>query len=452
MTQFIKNAGWLSLGQLGISLLALVFASSASAELPAVLEAQPGADSMARLCEGHGYGCDCPGCRAYFDACQMPCPPVTCPEHELGPVPSFPETLPSDGAPLAPGVDAGAVATLSGPAPTLSAGLGAVATASGSPSMIGDFFGGGYNYAQGSVAQGATVAVAGGDRMLKFADNNSPLPQDRVFLNYHHFHNALVDVNGDNQDANRFTFGLERTFWDGAASIEFRIPFTAAVDADQEVGEADTTAAEFGNLALALKGLLYRQGPWSIGAGLAMIFPTADDSSVFVGGAPVATFTNEAYYLQPFVGVYCRPDNYWFSQFVTQVSFDATRNEITVFDGAFFGGAAGSDRLREQTLLFLDYSVGRWVYRSRKRSDMLTGIAPMVELHYTSSLTPLDLPDFNPGVFEQDFRRDVLNITGGVYFEFWRNTGLKVAGVAPLRDGTDRIFDAEFGLQLIHRY
>ena len=31
-------------------------------------------------------------------------------------------------------------------------------------------------------------------------------------------------------------------------------------------------------------------------------------------------------------------------------------------------------------------------------------------------------------------------------------TALKVAGVAPLRDGTDKLFDAEFALQLNRFY
>jgi hypothetical protein len=37
--------------------------------------------------------------------------------------------------------------------------------------------------------------LAGGDRRFKISENNSPFPQDRIFFNYHHFHNAVVDVN-----------------------------------------------------------------------------------------------------------------------------------------------------------------------------------------------------------------------------------------------------------------
>ena len=290
----------------------------------------------------------------------------------------------------------------------MSSSLGAVAAStSASPSMIGDFFGGGYQYLVASPANGATVAVAGGDRVLKFSDNNSPIPQNRLFFNYHLFNNSVVDVNGQTQNTNRFTFGLEKTVWDGTASIEFRVPFEASVDATQMVGSNDTLAAEFGNLALATKLLIY-------------------------------------------LGVYCRPNNRVFTQFVTQVNFDVSGSTVTVFDPSFFGGV-GSDRIFEQSLLFLDYSLGYWMYHVRS-DDWITGIAPMVELHYTSTLNDLDLPDISGAyVFEEDLRRDALNLTGGVLFELGPQTYLRLAGVAPLRHNS-LIYDAEFGLQLIRRY
>lgn len=39
------------------------------------------------------------------------------------------------------------------------------------------------------------AGLAGGDRRFKLSDNNSPFPQDRIIFTYHHFHNAIVDVN-----------------------------------------------------------------------------------------------------------------------------------------------------------------------------------------------------------------------------------------------------------------
>jgi hypothetical protein len=77
----------------------------------------------------------------------------------------------------------------------------------------------------------------------------------------------------------------------------------------------------------------------------------------------------------------------------------------------------------------------------------------MIELHYTTTTEDLDLPRIGEAdsVYEPDFRRDALNLTGGLLFELGPMTSLRVAGVAPLRND-DLMFDAEFGLQLIRRY
>jgi hypothetical protein len=115
---------------------------------------------------------------------------------------------------------------------------------------------------------------------------------------------------------------------------------------------------------------------------------------------------------------------------------------------------SGSDRVFEQSLLFLDLSTGYWIYQTKRHDRWLTGIAPMVELHYTTTMQPLDLPNIDTEslpLFEEDLRRDALNITGGVLFGLGPWTSLRVAGVAPLRNET-LMYDAEFGVQLIRRY
>jgi hypothetical protein len=261
-----------------------------------------------------------------------------------------------------------------------------------------------------------------------------------------------VDINSISQDANRFTFGLEKTFWGGIGSVEFRAPITESLDAAQAVGDVDTTGAEFGNLSMNLKLLAYENGGLAVGGGLGIVFPTAEDAVIIDGvGTAVGSIANESFHLQPFLGVYHRPNNRLFHQFVSQVSFDVSGSYMTVTDPSFFG-ASGADRITGQSLLFMDYSLGYWIYRARCCDAIVTGIAPMIELHYTSTLDPLDIPDIDASVFEDDFRRDILNMTGGLVFQLGRYTTLRAAGVAPMRDGTDPLFDAEFGLQLNHRY
>jgi hypothetical protein len=440
--------GWLVLH-------AALAASTTRADGTAVAVAVPNSDEVARLCVAHGRYCDCPGCRAFYDACEIPCPPMA---PAVVPGEGEQEGVPETAAPETETTQTGQPDSMTGPMPSVSSSLGAVAVAtSAAPSMIGDFFGGGYQYQIASPVNGAAVAVAGGDRVLKFADNNSPLPQDRLFFNYHLFADPVLDVNGDSQDVNRFTFGLEKTLWDGTASVEFRVPFEASVSSTQTIGQAgDTTGAEFGNLALAVKMLLFERGPWAVGGGLGIIFPTADDAVIFNNDSfgqrvEAVRFANESFFLQPFLGVYYRPNSFLFTQFVTQVNFDVSGSILTVNDPTLFGGT-GSDRLFEQSLLFLDYSVGYWAYRTKRCDVWLTGVAPIVELHYTTTMEDLDLPEIDSGpVFEEDFRRDALNITGGVIFEIGPMTSLRVAGVAPLRDD-GLTFDSEFGLQLIRRY
>ncbi len=92
---------------------------------------------------------------------------------------------------------------------------------SAAPAMLGDFFGGNFGF---SSFDTATLAVAGGIRNFKIAENVSPMPQDRVFFNYNHFHNAVEDINGRAYSLDRFTFGGEKSFADQLFSLEARLP------------------------------------------------------------------------------------------------------------------------------------------------------------------------------------------------------------------------------------
>ena len=426
------------------------------------------ASNLDRICKSHRPDCQCPSCRSFFDSCSPSCPPVASPPY-LPPEPSTQPPAPSteQGSESILGLSDDLLAApsqpppITGPVTSLASGLGAIPAAqSASPGMIGDLFYSSHFYGPATAMQGANVAVGGGDRILKISDNNNPLPQDRVFFNYHLFNNAGLDVNQEIQDINRFVFGIERTFWDDLISLEFRLPFTAGLDATQTRNVADTAGAEFGNLALAFKALVFERRNWSVGAGLAMIFPTADDAVLFANGDLQSVFTgdlqsvftNESFYLQPFVGLNHRSENPLFFQFFAQANFDTSGSVFSVVDDDIFFGSSGTDRLFTQSLLFLDFSAGYWIYQSKCQSDCITGIAPMIELHYTTTMDDLDRPDFNNNYIEPNFRSDFLNITGGVLFNLGRSTSLRVAGVAPLRDGDDKLFDSELSAQLVWRY
>ena len=317
--------------------------------------------------------------------------------------------------------------------------------------MIGDFFGNGYNYDFGGQNENISVTAAGGDRRFKLTENNSPFPQNRVFFNYHHFHNALRDAAGRRRNVNRYTFGVESTVWNECNSIELRVPFAGTVSSSQDLSGSDFESTEFGNISFAFKRLLFRNQCSALAVGLGVVLPTGDDSVLLDSGVPQAIFNNDSFYIQPFLGYYRQPNERLFWQFFTQVDFDANGNRVVIPGTGIFG--TGSDQvqtLQDQTLLFLDFSMGYWLYKNDARRRYLTGVAPMLELHYTTTLQDQDLGNF--GVFERIGRRDVLNLTAGLLFQIGQMSSLRVAAVSPLREDFDKIFDAEFGLQFVRRF
>ena len=352
---------------------------------------------------------------------------------------------------------------------------------SAAPSMIGDFFGNGLGIrpsfvlanrspalviennqttnenttgdntsgAASAFQPGATIAVAGGDRRFKLSDNSSPLPRDRVFFNYHHFHNALTDANLTPQNLDRYTFGLERTFLDELASIELRGPFSDGLANQQVVSSLGTTGTEFGNLSLTLKGLLLSDDSSAVSAGIAMVFPTGADATVTFSATDSLEFRNGSFYLQPFLAYYRQVNEQLFHQFFVQFDFDASGSELRYYGPGSVDFTA--EEIRSQNLMYLDYQLGWWWYES-DANEGIQRIAPIVELHYTTTLEDLENGSLGQGVFVQNARRDILNLTGGLYFQLSDTASLKVASAAPLRSDLDKLFDAEFSLQYERRY
>ncbi|MHB8974165.1 MAG: hypothetical protein ACYC3X_01935 [Pirellulaceae bacterium] len=385
-----------------------------------------------------GDDCGCPGCHAYFDAVE-------------GGVSGIGEAT-------APG-QASSTSPLS-ESSLLASNFGATAGAAGAvPSMIGDFFGNNYKYAFTN-PNGTTVATAGGAQRLKYAENTNPFPTDRIFFNYHYFEDPLLDMDGRPRDVNQFTFGLEKSFCDELFSVEFRVPFAGALNSEQSFADSNAMATEFGNMSLAAKVLVYQNDCTAVATGLGMVFPTGQDSVVSDDESTVIVFENSSMFLQPFVGIYGAPTERLFHQFVAQVDFDVNGSNVIIPPNSFLARDNSTvseiSRLHGQTLLYLDYQVGYWLYRNSCAS-VVTGVAPLLELHYNSTLQNLDLGQFGTsqrgpsrGIFVEELRRDVLNLTSGVHLELFQSTSLKLAAVVPLLE--DRIFDYELGLQLTHRY
>ena len=109
----------------------------------------------------------------------------------------------------------------------------------------------------------ADAPLAGGARHFKASENNMALPDDRVYFLYNHFHNALAAQNNaamglvTRRNANRYTFGFEKTICDGFTSIEFRLPVSGTFDFQSFDGESavNVQGGMAGNLAILVKHL-----------------------------------------------------------------------------------------------------------------------------------------------------------------------------------------------------
>ena len=105
--------------------------------------------------------------------------------------------------------------------------------------------------------------------------------------------------------------------------------------------------------------------------------------------------------------------------------------------------------VQDQSILFLAASYGHWLYRSE---GLVKGIAPIVELHYSTTMQDSDVFfDMATGksVSNPANRLDVLNMTAGIRLLLGESTFVTFAGVAPLRDEQDKVFDSEFSIQLV---
>ena len=136
--------------------------------------------------------------------------------------------------------------------------------------MIGDsiaptFF----NLAAGT--GGNTPTPAAGVGRFKMADDTSPLPQDRVILDYSYYSGlsygagaVAVPATNVRLGVNEFEPGFEKTFFNGAASFELRAPMSSI----------NVIGSQFGNLGMALKGLVLSQDDLDVSAGMSMNVPT----------------------------------------------------------------------------------------------------------------------------------------------------------------------------------
>ncbi len=280
---------------------------------------------------------------------------------------------------------------------------------------------------------------------MKLAENVSPLPQDRVFMNYSLFNNVPLTTNGIT--VNRFTPGFERTFWNKLASIEVRTPFATTLDSNIFTdGSTNTRNAEFGNMFLALKGLLLANDTWATSAGLSISVPTADDNRVYnAQGTELLRVVNQSVHLMPFIGGIYTPTKRSFIQGIFQVDIDTNGNEVLARTSASGLNRIGS--FQDSTFMYCDVAMGYWLIK-RNRCDraLIHGVIPVVEGHWNRSLNNADIVsdiDSRFVVRPSVNQLDVMNVLSGLTFQFRKNARMSLGYVVPIGNGADRVFDSE---------
>lgn len=316
----------------------------------------------------------------------------------------------------------------------------------------------------------ATPTGGGGSRIGKISENDSPIPKDRVFFNYNHFHNVFevseqaIAPPGPpvtrQQSIDRYTVGFEKTFFDGWTSVEVRMPIIGTFDTELDtVGVSGTGNA--GNLTVVLKTLLSMTDSLALGAGMAIETPTGADVITRLGTKRIR-FQNEAAHLLPYVGFLWAPgdsrwgwgDGLFFGGFA-QIDINTTGSPVEVLGPNPLANTQ-LGLLNDQNLGFLDVAGGYWLYRNPD-APRLTGLAAMAELHYTTTLQDADriAGTVNNGAFVingDGNRFDVLNATLGVQALLFETSSLRVAGAFPLGDENRRLFDAEVQVQFNRRF
>lgn len=240
----------------------------------------------------------------------------------------------------------------------------------------------------------------------KIAENESPRPQDRLFVTY----NGFFDVVGSLRNGHRQTIGLEKTLFGSDASIGLRLPF---YEEQVKPGEPPNEDEAVGDLSIILKyAPIHNRDTGNIlSTGLVITPPTGPNPHLRIR-SDGSTQRVHPTLLQPFVGyIWMRGD---------------------FFLQAFHSVMITTDS-RTWNILFNDIGVGYWVYRAEDKR-FLTGIIPTFEVHVN---TPLN----HRGSDDRARINDLVDLTFGTHFEFYKRVSLGIGVVTPVT--APRLFQVE---------
>ena len=247
-------------------------------------------------------------------------------------------------------------------------------------------------------------------RGFKIADNQSPLPVNRVYYDFNYFDNVWQKVNQTEQNGidrvriYRQLIGGEKTFWDGYASIGVRLPINT-ITADSSTGQSTPTKTAINNFSVYTKFLFYSNQETKTFAswGVAGTIPTGPQS--FGGANYVRNYNN--FDIQPYLGFQKSWDKFYF------LAFEAVNVPLNSHD---------------VTTLYNDYSLGYFIFRSQDKSSFIQAIAPTLELHVNVPLNHRNIYNFN----DKAGSADVVDFTYGLNVFFRERAQLGLGVVTPV--------------------
>ncbi|WP_169978631.1 hypothetical protein [Tautonia rosea] len=262
-------------------------------------------------------------------------------------------------------------------------------------------------------------------RGIKLSENQSPIPQDRVFYSFNYYQDVNESINESlnipfrDIAVYRHVLGFEKTYLGGLGSFGLRVPIetVSAVGISPAAAALAGTSTAVGNMQLFLKHIVYLGEVGLVSAGLQISAPTGPAS---FANADFLARLNPTW-IQPFVGYFYNQGRFYAHGF----------SSIDV---------PASDAL--PTFLYNDIGFGYLLYQAETPGQFLTLIAPTFEIHINTPLTHRD-----PFNIEDPFGTpDMVNLTYGVNFGLTDRALLSSAIITPVTG--PRPFDFEVAVLL----
>jgi hypothetical protein len=288
-----------------------------------------------------------------------------------------------------------------------------------------------------------------------------------VFFNYNHYHDAfLSDSNfiffsGQNDAAlDHYTWGVEKTFFDGLMSLDLRVPFQGRVTTNYGnffMKQQDN----MGDVYLATKVLLCGRENSALCGGAGMSFPSGSDIVGFVNNTSFE-IKRRSFHLTPYLGYMASPCDRLYFTIWGQLDFDCSGNKYVT--NSFFNPSQQTGVVQDTAAAYLSATIAWNLFENR--GCWLRTLGGICEFHYSTTIGNEDV-FFAPGTFSDlrfgSFDIDgvvtnpagnlsLVNLTTGLQYELACGLNGRVAAVVPLTEGREARFPFELVVQTDFRF